>query len=361
MSQLITIANKQYPLLDLLSKRNSWNQFSDYDQQVLQYLLSWVNDQQVFSLITSGSTGKPKHLKLSKDSITKSANRTIRYFNLSEEDKALICIDIKYIGGMMMLFRCMLSGMDIIVTSPTDDPLGGISDEMRPTFLAIVPLQLQNILNRSASKKLSNLKAVIVGGGPISDGLRQQCLNSKLPIYHTFGMTETVSHIALCKLDSTENNYELLPGIKIKCDDQKRLMIMSDMMVNQWITTNDVVEIVDDTRFKWLGRLDNVINSGGIKIHPEMVEPIISHYLFRTGLQGRSFLSGVPDLKYGKRAVLMYEGRLDADQKADLVGKLKILLPRYQYPREVWCIQKFLETETGKIKRQETMDSYLNK
>ena len=362
MSQLITIANKRYPLLDLLNKRSMWNKFNDYDQQALQYLHGWVNDQQVFSIMTSGSTGKPKYLKLSRERITESAERTIRYFNLSSKDVALICIDIKYIGGVMMLFRCMLSRMDIIVTTPDNEPLSRISDGVRPTFLAIVPLQLQNILNQSASKKLTNIKAIIVGGAPINAGLKKQCSDSELPIYHTFGMTETVSHIALCKLNyAGDHIFEVLPGVQIKCDAQDRLIIKSDSTNSRWITTNDVVEIVNDNHFKWSGRLDNVINSGGVKIHPESIEPEISDHLLRTGLQGRVFVSGVPDLKYGIKAILMYEGKLDTNQKTDLVKKLKKLLPRYHNPKEVWCIEKFLETGTGKIKRQETLENYLNK
>jgi len=362
LQQHITIAKERFNLADLLDSGACWEGFSDYEKSALSFLQGWNSNRKRFAISTSGSTGQPKIITLSREKLELSARKTIKHFNLSSQDVAFVCLDIGYIGGLMMLVRSMLAGMDMIVAPPAENPILRTSENERPHYIGVVPVQLQSLLDQSDNPILSEVKVIVVGGGQLNAALRKQCSNSKISIYHSFGMTETVSHIAMAKLSaSTGNRFKILPHVEIKVDSRNRLMIKSDVTAEKWITTNDVVKIYDKTHFEWRGRIDNVINSGGVKITPELFEPEICNLLNGLRLGGRLFMAGVPDSKLGNRAVLMYEGKLGGNRRSDVIQELKQLLPKYHDPKDIWCVDKFLETPTGKIRRKETIEDYLNK
>ncbi len=357
----IKFKNHVSTLEDLLAGKFQLSHHSLYELKVISLIEHWVKGKESFLISTSGSTGKPKPIQLHRNDLIDSAERTIDFFRLDENDTGLICLDINQIAGMMMLIRALVAEMDVIIQEPNSNPFSQIENEYYPTFTALVPMQLDECLAEyeKAPEKFRNLRAVIVGGAPVSHGLALNCQKCSFPIYQTFGMTETISHIAVKLINGVNPTdiYHLLPGWNIKTDNDSRLMVNSSTN-SKWIHTNDIVKLVNDRSFQWLGRSDNVINSGGVKIHPEVLESEIQKTLHENSIDRRFFVAGMSDDKLGERMILVLEGP-EIEQK--MLNIFKKSLPRYTAPKEIlWCDQ-FLETDSGKIRRQATLDRHLNR
>ena len=363
MNLQISFRNTVEPLNSILSNSFDKSSLTPYEMIVVKIIQGWHTTAPELVLSTSGSTGLTKEVIINKEEAVLSAKRTIEYFSLKQGDAALLCIDCRFVGGFMMIVRSIVAGMNMIVMEPTANPLTSLKPDQYPSFIALVPLQLASslkILNKK-DHKTSNLKGIIVGGAPIDSAILKAVRAIDEPIYQTFGMTETISHIALRKISGKDHSdvYTLLPGIMIKSDKEKRLLI--NLGEGEWINTNDIVEILEKGNFKWLGRIDNVINSGGVKINPEVIESEIGTVLKEIGFEGRHFAAGMSDPKLSEKVVLVVEGEISDDAKESLLLILKKRLPRYYSPKEVICFEKFIETENGKIKRQDTLKYYLNR
>ncbi|MEQ9425998.1 MAG: AMP-binding protein [Cyclobacteriaceae bacterium] len=356
MHQRITFSSGTKLLSEVLDHDHKG--LSDFEKQALRIIHDWQVGENTFRITTSGSTGTPKEIILTRDQLQASAEKTIDYFGLTSSDTALVCINAEFIGGFMMIIRALIAGMNIILKEPTADPLDNVDIKSRPTFIAITPLQAQAFIQQPSRELLSEMKALIIGGGSIDPKTRRGFLDSPFPVYQTYGMTETISHIALKPLHTSGGVYHVLSGIKINNKNQGRLAIKIDENT-PWIMTNDVVELIDDRSFEWIGRTDNVINSGGIKIHPEVIELKIQEELNLMGMKGRFFLHGVADEGLGQKAVLFFEGQIDDGSK--ILDRLKEVLPKYKNPKELISMDRFVNTPTGKIRREATVRSYFKR
>ena len=309
--------------------------------EIYQFLKDWFSSSEDIFVETSGSTGKPKIISLKKEQMINSALATGSYFGLNENTNALLCLSTSYIAGKMMLVRALTLGWCLDVVNPESNPLKDVVKSY--DFSAMVPLQLENSIN-----KLNQIKTLIVGGGVVSNNLQQKIFNSDCNIFATYGMTETITHIAVKKLNNfstSPNFYNVLPNVKIYIDKRSCLVISAPKVSKDLVFTNDVVQLISDNQFKWLGRFDNVINSGGIKLQPEKIEEKLSKMIF-----SRFFVAGISDEKLGEKLILIIEGE---KQNIDLSS---CNLSKYEKPKSIYFINKFVETETKKIQRLKTLD-----
>lgn len=318
-------------------------------ESLSEFFVDWFSDRETLTVRTSGSTGKPKEITLKKEFMMNSARATGKYFSLFEKSTVLCCLPIDYIAGKMMIVRAMTLGWHLDVIEPSSSPLNNI--EKTYDFSAMVPLQLRNSLN-----KIESIQTLIVGGGVVSYDLEELLQKVSTKIYATYGMTETITHIALRKLNNfsdsnlvSESTYHTLPNVKISTDMRGCLLIEAPDVTDEKVITNDSVEIFSENEFQWKGRIDNVINSGGIKLHPEEIEKKLSQYI-----SARFFVAGITDEVLGEKLVLIIEGQEGlADE--NLSHNLKKNLSKYEIPKEIFFVSQFIETETRKIQRAETL------
>lgn len=344
----IKIEGQKFPIQDL----NSFSPSTSNSSNIVDFIKSWQSGQQSFEFKTSGSTGKPKKIKVSRSQMEHSAKGTIEALKLMPGTTALLCMNPAFIGGKMMIVRSLINKMNLVVEEPSSSPLGNITDQI--DFAALVPLQLANSINsKEASIKLTSISNVIVGGGEVSPSLKMKLKSLNNNIFSTYGMTETVSHIALQRLskNSSDNHYTTIPGVEIGLDDRSCLTIKGTVTNNETIITNDKVELLSHDKFRWLGRIDNVINSGGIKIQIEEVENTIALTFNTLQLQNRFILKGISDSLLGERVVLVIEGNLDSVKTSSLQEELIKSLSKYEKPKELHFISHFEETPTNKIIR----------
>tara|TARA_R110001592_G_scaffold8511_6_gene46439 strand:+ start:1723 stop:2814 length:1092 start_codon:yes stop_codon:yes gene_type:complete len=330
---------------------------SDFSDEIYHFLESWFSSDKTITVQTSGSTGVPKSIELKKEFVVNSAIATGLYFDLQENTTALLCLPPAYIAGKLMLIRALTLGWHLDVIAPNSHPLEKVDKEY--DFSAMVPLQLENSIS-----KLSKIKKLIVGGGVVSKELKAKIQDVFTVIFATYGMTETITHIAVKKLNNFSSSkgritqqsfYQTLPNVTIYIDDRNCLVINTPKISDEIIFTNDVVQLISDTEFEWLGRFDTVINSGGIKLHPEKIEEKLSEII-----TNRFFVAGIPDEKLGEKLVLIIELESSkvSNYKSVLSEEIKKItsLSKFEIPKNIYFIDKFLETGTKKIQRRKTLD-----
>ncbi|MDA3894403.1 MAG: AMP-binding protein [Salinivirgaceae bacterium] len=314
---------------------------------IVIFLEQWANDSKTILLKTSGSTGKPKVLEAEKQKLWISATKTCNYFNLSNESTGLLCLSANYVAGKMMLVRAMVSGMNLICIEPSDNPVKKIKTTI--DFIAMVPLQVQSSLKH---KNFSNINQLIIGGGKVEFTLIESLKETKTIVYETFGMTETLSHIALKKLaPNYQEHFTPLNGVNIFQGFNKVMVINYPELGISNLKTNDIIELIDENgSFIWKGRTDFVINSGGIKISPEELEQKIAH-LFETPF----CIVGIPDTDFGEKVVLVIEGEPFETEK--LFAEMKKSLSSYYLPKSVKFVDKIPLTDSGKIQRKKIFET----
>lgn len=351
-SDSLTLKGKKYTASELIKLADEKIQAgSGYEFHLFSFIKEWLSPDDTITVKTSGSTGAPKLVSFRKQQMVESAKMTCTYFNLTQDSNMLLCLSTEYIGGKMMVVRALVSGANLITVEPGSNPLETIKEKIH--FAAMVPLQVQNTLQNEPTKKtFEAIDNVIIGGVAVSYLLAQNLAHCANNAYSTFAMTETLSHIALKKLSGKDKSdlYELLPGINIEKDERGCLVINAPLLNDKPVITNDVVEIEDRMHFRWLGRYDNVINSGGIKIYPEKVEEKLLGIITKH----RFFITSLPDEKLGQKAVMVLENASDEE-----VAQIKLLVEqkadKYEKPRIYLSVQKFAETPTGKVQRTETL------
>jgi len=308
--------------------------------EVYEFFSEWFSNRKYLTVHTSGSTGKPKAIKLFKEHMINSALATAKYFDLDRDDiSALLCMSPSYIAGKMMLVRAIVSGWQLDVIKPTSHPL---ESRKMYDFSAMVPLQVYNSL-----ADIHKLKILIVGGGVVSSDLQDKLKDVRPKVYATYGMTETVTHIAvkkLSQLDGITNYYEVLPDVTVDKDDRNCLVINAPNISKIQIVTNDIVKLIDDKHFCWQGRFDNIINSGGVKIIPEKVEEKLQQSI----INQRFFISSIKDKALGQKVILVIEGK--KIKNINFTG-----IDKYQIPKDIFYVSKFEETKSGKIDRNATV------
>lgn len=362
----ISLAGQNYRLSTLrrLSSVDQLPQFDilpGYAQEALQFCHQWVQGATSFVQHTSGSTGKPKPIEIKREQMQASARMTIATLGLQTGDRALVCLGANYIAGKMMLVRAMEAGMDVLVVPPSSLPLSDVADPV--DFVALVPLQLKSMLDvgeQALLEQMNRMRAILVGGGAVSSGLEKSIReNLTCPVYSTYGMTETVSHIALRRMNATQATdlFRTLGDVEIKTDQRGCLMIRGTVTLQQWLATNDVVEVVDHNHFRWLGRADNIINSGGIKVQIEQLEKKLEEGVKLLGVDRQYFVAGLPDEKLGERISLIVQG--SKAKPTSLKGLRRWLaenISTYEQPRQVIFVPAFKFTGSGKVIRKESKD-----
>lgn len=315
-----------------------------FERAIGDFLLDWAAPQPYVAVFTSGSTGKPKKIRLQKEAMVNSALATGAFFALQSTNTALLCLPCSSIAGKMMLVRALMLGLHLDYVAPSSTPLQ--HTQKHYDFVAMVPLQVQNSL-----AQLAQIKILLVGGAPVGNALQKALQRVPNQVFETYGMTETITHIAVRTLGKHATEYfETLPGVKVTTDDRDCLVIRAPHLVKDAIVTNDVVAQLGDTRFKWLGRYDSIINSGGVKLLPEQMEKKLSP-LIRT----RFFVAGLPDKVLGQQLVLLVES--EDISPTQLLQNIKALntLNKYEVPKHIFLLKAFTETHTGKIHRQKTL------
>ena len=322
----------------LLALANDFiNESEEFERITGEFILNWFNSDSFITVTTSGTTGSPKKIQIEKQAMVFSALATAEFFELKAGNLVLNCLSTNYIAGKMMLIRSFVLGFEMDFVETTSNPLKNNTKVY--DFVAMVPLQVENSVN-----ELVNVRKLIIGGTKINQNLKSQLLDLPTLVYETYGMTETITHIAVKKISN--NYFSVLPNVTISTDDRNCLVIDVPRISNVKIITNDVVNIISNSEFELLGRIDNVINSAGVKLFPEQIEMKLGNKI-----QTRFFVIGIPDEKYGEQLALVVEGNsisFDDDFFNDL-------LP-YEKPKFIYFVPDFLETESGKIKRKETLN-----
>ncbi len=329
-----------------------------YEAEALAFCRAWLTGQEQFTLHTSGSTGTPKPIVLTRAQMQASARLTGQTLGLLPGDAALVCLNIRYVAGIMMLVRGLELGLPMTLIEPEANPFTSVIPDTQPfAFTALVPLQVQSILSAGIDNQvamLNAMKAILVGGAATSPALEQALQVITAPVYATYGMTETVSHIALRRLNGPARSewFTALDGVDLGVDERGCLHITSAATNGERIQTNDVVDLMNPLHFRLLGRADRIINSGGVKIQPEQVEQVIEQVLAKNQAIGlpRFFVAGLPDETLGQRVVVVCEqvSLPDAQWTATQFAIREALGP-YAVPKEWVTVPQFAETPTGKV------------
>lgn len=326
---------------------------TEFEEKVISFLKEWQSDSTKVPVQTSGSTGIPKVFEIEKSKMLNSARMTCNFLNLLEGDTALLCLPVEYISGKMMVVRALERKLKLSVATPSAKPVQNLN--VTVDFCAMSPLQVENSLH-----KIHFIKNLIVGGAQVSQSLKNKISqslkdkNTETTVYETYGMSETLSHIALKQIyPVSEEYFSVFKGIEIALDERRCLKISAPALHPEILQTNDLVELKDDRHFKFLGRIDNVINSGGLKIHPEELESLLHRYIPREA----AFL-GVNDEKLGQKLVLVIEGEQSKDLTSQLDEALKETektFSKNHLPKTIHFIPVFPRIPNGKLNRKELL------
>ncbi len=332
------------------------NKVAEQYPEHLSFLQKWFDKQTEIEVQTSGSTGMPKTIKVKKQYLVNSALKTIDYFKLFPKTKALLNLSSDFIAGKLMWIRAFTGGWHLSVSSPRNEAIAGILSKQKFDFGAMVPVQAYHNLSL-----LNQFQILIIGGGAVSTELQNKLQNLSARIFATYGMTETLTHIAVkplnTKADDTFNNklykqaYTVLKDIHIETDMRGCLVVKAPGITDKKLITNDLVKILDPKHFLWQGRYDNIVNSGGIKLIPEQIEQKL-----QTFIKNEFFVAGIPDAKLGEKLILIIES---STRNIDIPDFDK-LLNNYERPKEIYFVKEFIRTASGKIKRKATINKIIN-
>ena len=308
-----------------------------------QFIKEWNNGSDKLPVHTSGSTGNPKLLWVEKRRMETSARMTCDFLQLREGQTALLCLPVDYIAGKMMVVRAMVQKLQLISVEPDGHPLKAVEQDI--DFAAMVPLQVYNSLqNPIERERLRRIRHLIIGGSAIDSALARQLKDFPNAVWSTYGMTETLSHIALRRLNGVgaAEAYTPLPGVSISLDERECLTLYDPIVCTRPLHTNDRAELCTDETFRILGRVDNVVCSGGLKLQLEELEERLA------SLSCSFMLTAVPDPLLGEALTLLHE-----PTTAPIAQNCAKLLSRYEQPRHYFCIPRLPLTETGKPARAE--------
>ncbi len=306
------------------------------------FLEEWHSPVPYVVAHTSGSTGAPKEIRLPKADMIVSAEGTCRFFGIDSSSLLYMPLSADYIAGKMMIVRAIVSGAALQVVTPSSDPIpeapvGQIS------LLPVVPAQLPALLSSPWLHKVGN---VIVGGAPLSHSQEEELRGTPMNVYATYGMTETCSHVALRSVSAGEEWFTAMPGVTFSLDPRGCLVIEAPAYSWQRLVTNDMVRLLDSRRFVWLGRADNVINSGGVKMVPEEIERILSPHLGDRPF----YITSRPSLRWGEELVMVVEDpSLDTEA---LLTSLRAVHPHRILPKAIYTLAALPRTSSGKIIRK---------
>jgi O-succinylbenzoic acid--CoA ligase len=322
--------------------------FFDTDQALKEsaalFLKNW-NANATFQIKSSGTTGLPELHVFDKKQLTHSAQASIGAFGLHKDVRALLCLPISSVGGLMLMARSIVGNFELQLQVPSARPLQNLSQQI--DFVALVPTQLQQSIEFDL-EKLKKIDQILIGGGQINGELLAACQRAQLQVWHSYGMTETLSHVALRKVSPTEEpHFSALPGIQFSSKNDC-LVIHYPQLQKEPIVTKDLVELLDPTTFTWLGRADNAINTGGFKVLPEILEQQLQNYI-----EPAFFITSLPDAKWGQIVTIVIEG----NEVPVFPDFQQLGFKLAEIPRKCALVTRFERTETQKIKRKEVLQT----
>lgn len=308
-------------------------------QELSAFMGEWDSNSPGIKAYTSGSTGAPKQIELSREDMLRSAQTTCRFFGIGRDSLLGLPLSVSYIAGKMMAVRALMSGAALYVESPSNMPLASY-DGRQLDLLSVVPSQLPYLLD---SGRIEMARALIIGGSPLSPSMEQRLLDCGMrDAYVSYGMTETCSHVAMRPIGC--DVYEALEGTQLNVDSRGCMVIDTAGASYSPLVTNDIVELRDSRHFRWLGRADNVVISGGIKLHPELIERKIGDVLGDVAY----VVSGRPSEKWGSELIIRIES---ATPIADVDCRLRRVLSPVEMPKDILYVDELPRTSSGKIKR----------
>ena len=321
-------------LLEYCRERAGDPDLPEWQKQLYAFIALFLDPQEPEIVqLSSGTTGDPKSHMLDRDAMINSARRTLDFFKFRPWEKALLCLPVNYIAGKMMVVRALLGGMDLQLREPSSRPLLEMEDNIH--FAAMVPLQIEESLRHG--DPLERITSLLIGGGELFPATRGRLSSMRLPeVYETFGMTETYTHFALKRINGPDPDpaFRVLDGVRISRDQRGCLEVEVPGVTTARVITNDLVEIHEQgSAFTWQGRFDNLINSGGIKILPELLEEQV-----RDCLGHECLVLPEADRKLGQRLVLLVEysrGKAPMDRWME---QLRKRLSAYEVPRRIVCV-----------------------
>jgi len=347
------LCGNEYTQAELLRFANAKlddNNTEEWEKDIFAFILQWFDPNGFVRVNTSGSTGKPKTISLEKRYMEESARATLKFFNLQQGNKALLCLPASYIAGKMMIVRALKGGLDLHCIKPRLNP--DFSETGSFDFVALIPGMLSDIINKGKTKQLSRFNKILLGGSSISNNTEQKLSAVDAEIFHGYGMTETITHIALRQISGADASEwsSPLPGVQLSLFQEGTLIINYPKIGVSGLITNDIAEINQKGDFRVSGRKDNVIISGGLKIHPEEIEKKIK------GIINNEFIVyGIADEWLGQKLVLFIEG--EPNKSVDqLKSELMSILDKNHMPKEVYFVPEFARTESGKILRKDYMN-----
>ncbi len=313
------------------------------EKEIADFLDEWYNEHDYITVKTSGTTGPPKNIRLSKSAMLESAKRTCAFFNLNSHSTFVLCLSPKYIAGKMMIVRAMVAGANLMPVFDLNKP-DGIQGSI--DFIAMVPMQLSQLIDKHFNFDL--FKIILLGGSALPNHLEAKIATINSRVYQSYGMTETASHVALRCLNGEARSeyYTALPGINFETNSTQQLVIRAPYISDSPLITNDIVDLIDENHFRWIGRKDNVINSGGIKFFPEHIESKLKHHL-----DTDFYIHWEEDRVLGQKIVLILQSdsQISKHQLTEIFDKY---LTRYEKPRKIIYKEHIKYTPTGKIIRQ---------
>lgn len=332
-----------------IGEKTSGDPIAEWEKNLFGFMDEWISEKTFIITMTSGSTGKPKQIKIPKEKMVASARMTGKFFRLKPGDTALLCLPIDYIAGKMMVVRAFVLGLNLITVSPSANPL---TTDKHFDFAAMTPYQVAKILEKPTGKnKLNHISQLIIGGAEIHPAVLHEIETLTNNTWHTYGMTETLTHVAVRRINSPgkSETFTALPGVRFSADQRGCLIIDAPHISEKSVPTHDVAELIRENEFRFIGRYDNVINSGGIKLFPEMIEMKLSPFI-----KARFIILGIPDKKLGQKvAIILEEPEPEDFNISELATQAG--LSKFETPRAVIFLKKFPLTPNGKIKRAELM------
>ena len=349
----LTIDGSTGQLQDL---REAWQQevtggtIPPWEKELYTFLLMFTDSKTTLPLHTSGTTGTPALITAEKARLVASAQLTLQYLDLHAGDKALLCLPVRYIAGKMMVVRALTGHLDLCLTPPTATP----AIEGAYEFSAMTPHQAANILRTAGGReKLTRIKKLLLGGGPLSRELEKALSTLGTDIRHTYGMTETFSHIAMRKITGPGRSdwYEPLPGISVSRSGEGTLIVLAPHLTDKPLHTRDLAMTDGAGRFRITGRSDNIINTGGVKVSPEAIEEHLEKMI-----SFPFFLGRLPDPVLGERIVLVIRReRLSQHDLEEIRRTMQELPSKISRPRQVIAVNRFIFTSSGKLQRNDSM------
>ena len=331
----------------LLEERDLADKSQDmkFRLELFRFLADWFNDSEEMTVQTSGSTGEPKLIRVRKSHMMNSAIATCYQLRLAPGDRVLLCMSLQFIAGKMMVVRSLVAGLDLYLVPPSGYPLKDTNVHFR--FAAMVPMQIYNSLQVSLEReRLERIAVLLVGGSAVDPKLETALKAFPNPVFASYGMAETLSHIALRRINGPEASdyFTLLPAVKVFLSEDQCLIIDAPMVSDHRLYTNDHAEMRGDGSFRILGRIDNVINTGGIKVQAETLEAFLSDFIDLPFA-----ISSLPDEKFGEIIVLAVEGILDDALLTQTLHAEN--LPAHLFPKQIISLDRLPRTESGKVNR----------